>query len=99
MEKTLEELIAERDELLDNIKAAIESGDDNAFGKAVTDITNNCLATVSTAVSGTARGRSVYDLRPPSYGGRALRQYRGRGRGGRNLRENRKSDKRDDEHA
>lgn len=52
MEKTLNELIAERDGLVDNLKAAIESGDDDAFGKAVNDLATNCLDTVSTAVSG-----------------------------------------------
>jgi hypothetical protein len=52
MEKTLNELIAERDGLLDNIKAAIESGDDNAFGKAVNDLADNCLASVAMAASG-----------------------------------------------
>lgn len=52
MKKTLNELIAERDGLLDNIKAAIESGDDDAFGKAVNDLASNFLDTVSAAASG-----------------------------------------------
>lgn len=52
MEKTLNELIAERDGLLDNLKAAVESGDVDAFGEAVHDFAGNCLDVISTAASG-----------------------------------------------
>lgn len=52
MEKTLNELIAERDGLVDNIRAAGKSGDDDAFAEAITALAGNCLNTVSTAVSG-----------------------------------------------
>lgn len=52
MKKTLNELIAERDGLVDNLKAAFNGDDVNAFAEAVAALANNCLDTVSAAVSG-----------------------------------------------